>query len=82
VMAGTLAWFFAFINFSKLVPYGQLGLIKATEISTSLVLLPCIPVGYWIGIRLIKKVSQANFVRIISILLLLTGIKLVWDAFA
>jgi uncharacterized protein len=81
VMVGTLAWFFAFINFSKLLPYGQLGLIQITELATSLVLLPCVPIGYWIGQGLIKKVSQANFVRIISILLLLTGMKLVWDAF-
>jgi uncharacterized protein len=82
VMVGTLAWFFAFINFSKLLPYGQLGLIQITELTTSLLLLPCIPIGYWIGVRLIKKVSQAIFVRLISILLLLTGIKLVWDAFS
>ncbi len=82
VMVGTLAWFFAFINFSKLIPYSQLGLIQITELATSLVLLPCIPLGYWIGVHLIKKVSQAQFVRIISILLLLTGVKLVWDAFA
>jgi uncharacterized protein len=82
VMVGTLAWFFAFINFSKLIPYGQLGLIQVAELATSLVLLPCIPLGYWIGVHLIKKVSQARFVRIISILLLVTGIKLVWDAFA
>jgi uncharacterized protein len=82
VMVGTLAWFFAFINFSKLIPYGQLGLIQVTEVATSLILLPCIPLGYWIGVHLVKKVSQAHFVRIIAILLLLTGIKLVWDAFA
>ncbi len=82
VMVGTLAWFFAFINFSKLVPYGQLGLIQMTELSTSLMLLPCVPLGYWIGRYLLTKLSQANFVRIISILLLVTGLKLLWDAFA
>jgi uncharacterized membrane protein YfcA len=45
-------------------------------------LLPCVPLGYWIGRYLLKKLSQANLGRIISIPLLMTGLKLLWDAFA
>jgi uncharacterized protein len=81
LLVGTMTWFFAIINISKLAPYGQLGLLKATELSTSLMLLPCIPVGYFIGLHLLKKISPAQFIRVISLLLLLTGIKLCWDAF-
>ena len=80
ILAGTLAWFFATMNFSKLVPYSHLGLLSGKELGTSLVLLPLIPCGYWLGYQMLKKISPAGFVRTMSILLLLTGCKLLWDA--
>ena len=80
VLAGTMAWFFAAINFSKLVPYSNLGLLTFKELGTSLVLLPLIPFGYWLGYQMLKKISPAGFVRTMSVLLLLTGCKLLWDA--
>ena len=80
LMVGSLAWFFAVINFSKIVPYGQLGLLNTSQLTTSLMLLPVVPVGYWIGYQLLKKVSPARFVLLTSWLLLLTGFKLIWDA--
>ncbi len=80
IFVGTLAWFFAAINFSKILPYSQLGLLDAANLGTALLLLPVVPVGYLLGLRVLKLVSPATFVRVASVGLLLTGAKLLWDA--
>ncbi len=82
VFVGTLAWFFAVINFSKIVPYAELGLFDASNFGASLMLMPVVPIGYWLGLRALRASSPAVFVRIATAGLLLTGIKLCWDAFA
>jgi len=81
IFVGTLAWFFAVINFSKIVPYTELGLFDLTNFGASLVLMPAVPVGYWLGLRALRAASPAVFVRIATAGLLLTGVKLCWDAF-
>lgn len=82
IFVGTLAWFFAFINFSKIGPYAELGLLDWTNLGTALALMPVVPVGYLIGLRFLKAVQPALFVRIATAALLVTGVKLLWDAFA
>ena len=82
IFVGTLAWFFAAINFSKILPYAQLGLLDPANLGTSLLLIPAVPVGYLLGLRFLKLVSPGVFVRVASVGLLLTGVKLLWDAFA
>ncbi len=82
IFVGTLAWFFAAINFSKILPYAQLGLLEPANLGTSLLLIPAVPVGYLLGLRFLKLVSPGVFVRVASVGLLLTGVKLLWDAFA
>lgn len=82
IFVGTLAWFFAVVNVSKILPYAQLGLLDWTNLGTSFALLPVVPVGYLIGLRFLRAVQPAAFVRIATVLLLLTGVKLLWDAFA
>ena len=79
VFSGTMAVFFAAINFSKWVPYAMLGLIDATNMLTSLVLLPLPLLGVWVGVRAVKRVSAALFGRLFLTGMLLTGLKLVWD---
>ncbi len=77
----TMAFFFFVINLSKWIPYALLGLIDLRNMSTSLVLLPLAPVGVWIGVRLAKSISPQLFYRLLSVGMLLTGCKLVWDGF-
>lgn len=82
VFAATMSFFFFFINLSKWIPYAWLGLLDMRNLATSLVLLPLAPVGVWIGVRLARRINQVLFYRLIYLGLFLTGIKLVWDAFA
>lgn len=80
VFVGTLAWFFAAINFAKILPYAQLGLLDWTNLDTAIALAPAVPVGYLIGLRLLTRISQAVFVRVATVGLLITGVKLLSDA--
>lgn len=76
----TMAVFFAAINAAKWLPYAWLGLIDARNMLTSAVLLPLVPVGVWLGLRFVRRVSPALFYRLINLGLLLTGCKLLWDS--
>ncbi|UUZ67163.1 sulfite exporter TauE/SafE family protein [Polaromonas sp. P2-4] len=68
------------INLSKWIPYAWLGLLDLRNMATSLVLLPLAPVGVWMGVRMARRISPVWFYRVLYIGMLLTGIKLLWDA--
>jgi uncharacterized membrane protein YfcA len=76
----TLNIFYVVINLSKWIPYGFLGLIDARNMLTSLVLMPIAPIGIWIGVRVVRRIPERRFYSIVYTGMLLTGIKLVWDA--
>ena len=77
---GTTTWFFAAVNAAKLIPYAWLGQFDATNLGTSLALLPAAPIGYFAGLRLLRWIKPATFVRVATWALLGTGLKLTWDA--
>jgi uncharacterized membrane protein YfcA len=76
----TMAFFFFVINLAKWIPYAWLGLLDWRNFATSLVLLPIAPVGVWVGVRLARRISQVLFYRFVYLGMLLTGLKLLWDA--
>lgn len=79
VFSATLSVFFAAINLAKWLPYAWLGLIDATNMLTSLTLLPIVPFGVWAGVRIVKVIPQSLFYRLFNIGMALTGTKLLWD---
>lgn len=78
--SATMAVFFFCVNLSKWIPYAWLGLLDTRNLATSLVLLPAAPVGVWMGVRVARRISQVLFYRLLTLGMLLTGLKLVWDA--
>ncbi|MBX3588957.1 MAG: sulfite exporter TauE/SafE family protein [Ramlibacter sp.] len=80
VFTATMAVLFFVINLSKWVPYAWLGLLDLRNLATSLVLLPLAPVGVFIGVRIAHRINPVLFYRFIYAGMLLTGLKLVWDA--
>ncbi|PKO67235.1 MAG: sulfite exporter TauE/SafE family protein [Betaproteobacteria bacterium HGW-Betaproteobacteria-16] len=80
LFTGTMAFFFFFINIAKWVPYAWLGLLDLRNMTTSLVLLPFAPIGVWVGVRIAHRIKPKLFYRLIYAGMLLTGIKLLWDA--
>jgi len=79
VMVGTSVVFFAVINAVKLVPYAWLDLFDAQNLSTSAALAPLAPVGIWIGYHLVRKVPEDLFYRICYGILLVVGLRLLWE---
>jgi uncharacterized membrane protein YfcA len=78
----TMAVFFAGVNASKWLPYAWLGLIDTTNMLTALALAPVAPLGVWLGVMFVHRVSQALFYRLFDIGLAVTGAKLLWDGLA
>ena len=76
----TMAFFFFVVNLCKWIPYGWLGLLDMRNMATSLVLLPIAPIGVWIGVHWARRISEKVFYRFLYAGMLLTGLKLVWDA--
>ena len=56
VFAATLSYFFFFINLAKWIPYAWLGLLDARNLLTYLVLLPLVPIGVWLGVRVARRI--------------------------
>jgi len=79
VYMGTLAIFYTYVNYAKIIPYWWLDQFHITNLSTSLVLLPVVPVGIFIGLWIQKRIDDVIFYRAIMTLLFLTGIKLLYD---
>jgi len=75
----TTVLFFAVVNYVKLVPYAWLGQLQSANLMTSLALSPLAPVGVMLGVYLHKRVSDRLFFGVVYVLLLLVGLKLIWD---
>jgi uncharacterized protein len=80
LFTGTMAFFFFFVNIAKWIPYAWLGLLDGRNLFTSLALLPFAPMGVWVGVRIAHRIKPLLFYRMIYAGMLLTGLKLVWDA--
>ena len=78
-LVGTTVIFFTVVNFAKLGPYAQLGLVDLSYLGVSLLLAPAIPVGYFIGYRLLQSVDMRGFNLVTAWTLLAAGTKLAWD---
>jgi uncharacterized membrane protein YfcA len=79
LFTSTMAVFFFVINLSKWIPYGFLGLLDMRNMLTSLVLLPLVPLGVWVGVRLARRIKPDLFYKFIYVGMFLTGLKLLWD---
>jgi uncharacterized membrane protein YfcA len=79
IASATMAVFFAAINWAKWVPYAWLGLIDVRNMVTAAVLLPLAPLGVWLGVWLVRRVSSDLFYRLAYAGMFLTGVKLLWD---
>lgn len=79
IYAGTAVIFFTIVNAVKLIPYAMLGQFDKTNLSTSLVLMPLAPFGVLIGVWMIKRIDEKLFFSVLYALLVIVGVKLLWD---
>lgn len=77
--AATTIVFFAVVNYVKLIPYTWLGQLDTDNLATSAALVVLAPIGVLIGAWLHKRVSDKTFFAFVYLLLLVVGLKLVYD---
>lgn len=79
---GVTVFFFAVVNYTKLVPYALLGQLGDANLVTAAALLPLALVGVRLGVVLHARLPEKPFYAICYAGLALTGTKLLWDALA
>lgn len=82
VFAGTSVVFFAIMNAVKLVPYFLLGQFDTTNLEASAVLMPVAPVATLAGAWAVRRMKPEIFYPFMYAMVLIVGIKLVWDGVA
>jgi len=82
VVAGTTAIFFATVNLIKVPAYLALGQFTGANLTASLALLPFAIFGSLAGVWLVRRVSGERFYRIVYLLMIVAGAKLLWDGIA
>ena len=79
VYTSTLGVFFTLINFGKLLPYAHLNLLNFSQLATSMLFLPLVPVGVYFGFYLAKRISAKWYYIVVQFFLLVASIKLIAD---
>lgn len=77
----TVVLFFTLLNLAKVPPYVALGQFTQPVLMTALALMPAAALGVFLGVRLNGLIPEKPFFRLMLLLLMLTGLKLLWDGF-
>jgi len=81
LFVGTNVILFAILNYVKLIPYALLGQLNLDNLMTSLILVPFVPIGFWLGIKLHDRVNEKQFYNLAYFFLFVAGVKLLYDGF-
>jgi len=73
---GTTTLYFAVINVLKVPPLIVAGLMDWNVLLSVIWVIPLLPLGVWIGGKLIKRINQRNFERLMLAALTFTGLYL------
>ncbi len=79
VLSGTAALFFAVTNALKVIPYFALGQFDATNLTTSLVLMPLAPLATMAGAWLVRRMHPEVFYPFTYATVAVVALKLLWD---
>lgn len=82
LFTGTASIFFAFQNIIKLPSFFQLGLFSVENFKLSLALTPFAVAANLAGIWLIRRINPGPFFIVIIGLMVMAGLKLIWDGAA
>ncbi|EAR52425.1 membrane protein, putative [Oceanicola granulosus HTCC2516] len=75
--ATTVIIFWA-VNLMKVIPYAMIGIFTADTLLAALLLAPVALAGTWLGVRAHHWVSERVFFGLTYVLLVVTGVRLIW----
>ncbi|WP_137111289.1 sulfite exporter TauE/SafE family protein [Rhodobacter sp. SY28-1] len=79
VFAGTSTIAFAIINAVKLVPYYALGQLNLGNLKVAAVLSIPAVIAVFAGVRMVRRMPEKLFYRLVTWALFLISLKLIWD---
>lgn len=80
IFIGTSAIFFAVLNWLKVPAYAALGQFTWANMQISLIFLPLALASTFAGVWLVKRIAPERFHLIINLLMVVVGLKLLFDA--
>jgi uncharacterized membrane protein YfcA len=80
VFAGTSTIAFAYVNAIKLIPYWALGQLSPANLSISVWLALPAALAVLAGVRIVRRLPEALFFRVVTWALLAISLRLMWQA--
>lgn len=80
VLVGTSAIFFAAVNWVKVPAYWALGQFSRENLITAGILMPVAILSTMAGVWMVRRIAPERFYTAIYVLMMLVGVKLIWDA--
>lgn len=80
VLVGTTAIFFAGVNWIKVPAYWALGQSTTDNLMTAALLMPVAILSTLAGVWMVRRIAPERFYTAIYVLMMLVGVKLIWDA--
>lgn len=77
VLAGTTAFFFAVVNYAKVVPFFALGQLSLENFAVSAALIPLAIATNVLGLWLVRVTPQETFYRIVYVFTFLVSLELI-----
>jgi uncharacterized membrane protein YfcA len=68
------------MHLTKTIVYNKYSLIGQTELYYGLFIGVAMILGSWTGKKIIEKLSQEKFILLVEILLIISGLQLIWTA--
>lgn len=78
----TTSTLFAIMNLVKWIPFVYLGLVNPVNMATGIALLPFSVAGVIVGLAVMRRVEAKLFYDLVYVGMFVSGVKLMWDAFA
>lgn len=75
---GTSAWFFFFVNVSKIPLYTALGMITPASLGFDAWLIPAVVLGALLGIQLMRWIPQRAFNILVLLLAGVAALRMIW----
>jgi hypothetical protein len=79
IFVGTMVLVFTWVNWIKMPFFIGSAIINWQTIELSLLYLPLIPIGVWLGVRMNRTFSESSFLWIIYAITLVAGLQLILD---
>lgn len=79
IFVGTMVLTFTCVNWIKFPFFVGSSIVNRRTLEMSLLFLPLIPLGVWLGVRLNRRFSEASFLGIIYLVTFLAGLQLIFD---